>query len=310
MHANGFQRDLKGLPGGGLVSVSADPQQMIGVDPRLRPALSVKWLASLRRLGAVLKAAESGFTLDFHQATDPASLSRADLPLAPGPGPAIPLIGKTGELQVGVREPGRLARLGAAVIRAVAPARVATARAQEPKGVDLERQFPRHLAAEGATALNLLTHQFALRLSLHDAADVRAALTQLAPALPALGATFGMKGLGVAAPAAGENFYAVAQPNGKMVVFGVVGDSFVAASQAQRAAALASEPTHTVPGARGAAVVTLDARDVVGSLLARRLKGAAGLLAPLAVASLRDLTGALTISRSGLDGHFKLTIVK
>jgi hypothetical protein len=132
----------------------------------------------------------------------------------------------------------------------------------------------------------------------------------LAPALPALGATFGVKGLGVATPMEGESFYALAKPNAKTAVFGVVGDSFVAASQAQRAAQLSSEATHTLPGARGSAVMTVDARDLVGRLLASHLSGAAALLAPLAVASLRDFTGALTINRSGLNGHFKLTIVK
>ncbi|MEA2482550.1 MAG: hypothetical protein QOC55_497 [Thermoleophilaceae bacterium] len=310
MHASGFQHDLEGLPRGGLISVSADLQQMIGVDARLRPALSVKWLASLRRLGAVVKASPSGFTLDFHQATNSGSLSDADLPLAPKTGAPIPLIGKAGELQVGVREPGRLARLAVAVLNAVAPSHIAKARAQEPKGIDLEQQLPRHLAAVGTAAVNLLTREFALRLALHDSAEVRTALTRLAPALPALGATFGVKGLGIATPMEGESFYALAKPNGKTAVFGVVGDSFVAASQAQRAAELSSEATHTVPGARGSAVITVDARDLVGRLLASHLSGAAALLAPLAVASLRDFTGALTINRSGLNGHFKLTIVK
>src|SRR5205823_2902256 len=65
MRASGFERDLKGLPSGGLVRISADPRQMIGADPRLRPALDVKWLASLRRLGVVAKAVPSGVTLDF-----------------------------------------------------------------------------------------------------------------------------------------------------------------------------------------------------------------------------------------------------
>ena len=99
--------------------------------------------------------------------------------------------------------------------------------------------------------------------------------------------------------------------NGRTAVFGVVGDSLVAASEARRAADVASEPTHDAPGGvTGAAVVTVNARELAGRLLAKELKGPAGLFAPLAVASLRDFTGALTISRDGLLGHFKLTIVK
>jgi hypothetical protein len=122
---------------------------------------------------------------------------------------------------------------------------------------------------------------------------------------------FGIKGLGVATPETGESFYAIAKPNGRTAVYGVVGNSLVAASQARRAADLASEPTHDAPGGvKGAVVVTVDARELAGKLLAKQLKGPAGLFAPLAVASLRDLTGSLTISQDDLRGHFKLTIVK
>jgi hypothetical protein len=95
-----------------------------------------------------------------------------------------------------------------------------------------------------------------------------------------------------------------------MVVFGVVGGSVVAASAARRAADLASEATRTVPGPQASAVVTLNARELVGKLLARRLNGPAALAAPLAVSALRDLTGWLTIGRSGLRGHFTLKIVR
>jgi hypothetical protein len=133
---------------------------MIGVDPRLRPALDVKWLSSMRRLGAVLKASPDGLALDFRIATDAGSITDADLPLA--------------------------------------PRHVAQIRAFAPAGVDLERQLPRHL----------------------------------------------------------------------------------------------------------------DARELAGKLLARRLKGPAAIAAPLAVSALRDLTGSLTIDRSGLRGHFGLKIVR
>src|SRR5204863_594843 len=123
------------------------------------------------------------------------------------------------------------------------------------------------------------------RASLNQSADVRAALVQLAPALPDLAALLGIKGVGLATPEAGESFYALARPNGKTAIFGVVGDSLVAASEASRAAGLASEGTHKAPGdPKGAAVVTLDARNVLGKLLAKRLSGPAALFAPLAVA--------------------------
>jgi hypothetical protein len=310
MRESGFTRDLKGLPDGGFVRVSADPKAMLGADPRLRPALDVKWIASLRRLGAVVKAASTGITLDLHAATDKGAISDADLPLAPNPGP-LPLIGKRGELQVGIREPSRLARLAFQIAHAIAPRRMALLKALEPAGVDLERQIPHHLGDKAVLAWDPVGHGFAARADLNEAADVKAALAQLTPALPTAAALFGVKGLGVATPEAGESFYALAKPDGRTAVFGVVGNSLVAASEARRAADLASEPTHEAPGGvTGAAVITLNARELAGKLLAKELGGAAGLLAPLAVGSLRDLTGAVTIKRDGLRGQFKLTIVK
>jgi Protein of unknown function (DUF3352) len=310
MRESGFLRDLKGLPDGGLIRVSADPKAMLGADQRLRPALAVKWIASLRRLGAVVKTADTGITLDLHAVTDKGSISDADLPLAPKPGP-LPLIGRRGELQVGIREPSRLARLAFQVAHAIAPRRMALLKALEPAGIDLERQLPHHLGDKAVVAYDPVGQGFAARAALNEPADVKVALAQLTPALPAVASLFGIKGLGVATPESGERFYALAKPNGRTAVFGVVGGTLVVADQARRVAGLASEATHEAPGGvTGAAIVTLDARALAGKLLAKELGGPAALLAPLAVASLRDLTGALTISQDGLRGQFTLTIVK
>ena len=309
MRAGGFDRDFAGLPSDGLIRVSADPRALIGVDPRLRPALGVKWLNALRRLGLVVKMRSSGVTLDFHLASDKSSLTDGDLPLPVKTGP-LPLIGGQDEVRVGIREPGRLAKLLTAVVDVVAPARAAQFKARQPRGIDLQQQLPHHLASVAALAVNPFTRAFALRADLNDAAEVKAALGPLAPALPGLAALLGVRGLGVGTPQPGESFYALATPKGRTVVFGVVGNSLVAASDAKRAAHLPAQRAHTARGGTGAAVMTLDARRLAATLLARRLNGPAAVLAPLAVASLRDLTGALTINRSGLNGHFNLTIVK
>ena len=291
MRETGFNRDLAGLPADDLLRVSADPRAFIGVDPRLRPALGVKWIASLRRLGAVAQATPDGMTLDFHAATDPSAITTADLPLAPKARP-IPLLGKRGEIQVGLAEPDRLARFAFQVADAIAPKRMALLRALEPKGVELERQVPHHLADLLDLSIAPRTKNFGLRSGLIESGDVRSALTQLAPALPAAAALFGMPGLGVATPETGENFYALAKPNGRTVVFGIVGDKLVAASQARRAAALATQRTHLAPGnPKGAVVFTIPARD-------------------LPVAPLGDVTGVLTNSRKGLNGHLEMKVVK
>jgi hypothetical protein len=289
--------------------VSADPRTMLGADPRLRPALSVKWISAMKRFGAVVKAGATGITGDFHIGTDKGALGDDDLPLGSSK-EALPLIGGRNEIQIGLREPGRLARLAFQVWHAIAPRSAKRFRALEPTGVDLERQIPHHLATAAEIAYDPVSRRFALRATLNEAGDVRDSFATLAPALPALASAVGIKGLGVASPTTGENFYALAKPDGRTAIFGVLGNSLVAASEARRAADLVSEPTHTARGGTGSAVVTLNARDLVGRLLAKRIRGPAGLFAPLAVASLRDLTGALTVKRDGVDGHFKLTIVK
>jgi hypothetical protein len=310
MRESAFNRDLAKLPTGGLVRVSADPKALLAADPRRRSLLAVKWLASLRRLGAVVKAVPTGLTLDFRAATDSGAITDTDLPLAPKSG-TLPLIGRRGEVEVGVREPSRLARFAFQAAHAMAPKRMALLRALEPSGIDLEQQLPHHLKDYAVLAYDPLSHGFAARADLNESGDVKSALAMLTPALPAVGALFGIKGLGVATPEPGESFYALARPKGGTVVFGVVGNTLVIANQAPRAAGLASEATHTAPhGATGSAVVTVNARELAGKLLAKQLGGPAALIAPLAVASLRDLTGALAISRDGLRGHFKLTIVK
>lgn len=310
MREKDFSADLAGLPQNGLVRVSAGPGQMIGADARLRPALDVKWLASMRRLGAVLTAAKDGVALDFHLSTDAGRLSEADLPLAPRAGP-LPLVGGAGDVQVGIRGPGRLARLAFAVWRAVAPQEAARFRSREPSGVDLEQQLPRHLGDRAVAALDPFAHTFQARADLDDAADVKSALVALAPALPDLAALLGIKGLGIGLPQPGDSFYALANTRGRMAVFGVVGNSLVAASDPARAAGLASEPSHPAPhGTRGQAVFTLSAGRFAEKLVASRLSGPAALFGPLVFGALRDLTGALTIKRSGLSGHAKLTIVK
>jgi hypothetical protein len=310
MRTEDFTADLAGLPSGGLVRVSADPRMMLGADQRFRPALTVKWISALRRMGAVAKASDTGLTLDLRVASDKTVLKDADLPLAPKP-ESLPLIGTKSEVQVALAQPDRLVRLAVAMWHAMSPVKAAALDKAQPPGVDLERQIPHHLVGPAAFAIDPVTRSFESRSVLIEAGDVRDALTVLAPKLPDLGALFGIKGLGVGSPAPGENFYALANTKGPMAVFGVVGNSLVAASDPSHAAGLASEPTHTAPGdPKGAAVITVDARNLAGNLLAKRLRGAVGLLAPLIASALRDFTGTLTIDRSALRGHFKLTIVK
>ena len=308
MREDEFLRDVEGLPDGALARVSGDPRAMIAANPRLRSALDVKWLSSLRRLGATAELKPSGVSLNLRVRTDAGALDDDDLPFAPKPG-ALALLGGEKEVKAGMREPARLARFVADVWNAVAPRRAERLRRAAAGRIDW-RRIVRHLADHAVIAFDPFTQRFAARVAVNEAADVREGLTEIAPALPDAAAALGRPGLGIATPEAGESFYALATPTGRTVVFGVVGQALVAASEAGRAAGLASEATAPAPGPPAAAVLTADARALAGAALQRVLGGAAGLIAPLVVAPLRDLTAKLAISRAELRVRARLAIVR
>ncbi len=152
---------------------------------------------------------------------------------------------------------------------------------------------------------------FGVRAQLKDPAAFERTLAKVAPVLPnaAEGAGFGTVGL--AKPKAGEDFYALAQPDGDSVVFGVVDDVFVLANDPSRAGRLATEDPAKVPGFDGAMVLKADAGELVNQVLGAvgdNLDGINEIGARLFTESLGDLTGSLESSTSGLRGSFELAV--
>jgi hypothetical protein len=94
-------------------------------------------------------------------------------------------------------------------------------------------------------------------------------------------------------------------PGGKNPAFGVVGKSFVLATDAPRAAQFADESASTVPDAKGAFVLSFDARSLANVIAQRQGKGVA---AQLFTAALGDLVGSVESETSGLTANFKLKI--
>jgi hypothetical protein len=311
MRASEFEHDLAGLPPGAGVRVDADPRALIAADPRLRRALRVPWITSLRRAAATVKAEADGIALTLRVRTDPRGLSSADLPLSPGTRP-LPVIGRAGEVAIGVADPARLVRFALAVERALAPERAARAaelaRIVRGRGVDLARDFLARLGGTAALALDPVGRSLALRVPVREPAAFTAALDRVADSLPDLAAALGIRGLGVATPEAGGRFYALARAHGTTLVFGVVGSALIAASRPRRAAALVSEGTRVVPRLGGALVATVDAQTLALRLLAPRLRGLAAVGAPLALAPLGDVTAAVRIDRSALTATAKLPV--
>jgi hypothetical protein len=288
LRAADFTRRFAGLPAGGPgLRLAADPRALIAATPSLRGALNVKWVGALRRAALTMRVAPYGFSVSMRVATDPRALSDADLPLAPGAGAAPPVIGRRGEGAIGIRDPARALAFAMTVFRAAAPRRAAElaliARALRARGVDLRADVIGRLGAVASIAFNRRTHDWALRIALLDAAGVRAALVRLAGSLPDLAAAVGIRGVGLATPDVGASFYALARPTARVIVFGVVGTSFVAATQPKRAAQLVSEPSRTIVGARGSLVASI---PIDGD----------------------RLTGSLTVAANGITGRGRLTL--
>jgi hypothetical protein len=303
-----FDEAFEHLPEGAAARVSADPRALIHGSPRLRPLLKVAWVASIRHAAGVLRFRDDGVTADLEVRTDKDLLTASDVPIAPGSRPP-PLIGRDDEVRAAVRDPRRVLRFAEAVARALFPVRAERVdRLARARGVDLSREVLEHADGSGAVAVDPFSRVYAARLGVRDPAGVEDGLAQLAPVLPQMAAAAGIGGVGVAAPGQGERFYALARPDGKSLVFGVVGPSFVVSNDARRAASLPSEATTRAPVTGGTAVLTADARELAARLLADRLGGLAGLAAPLAVRSLGDLSAWAKADRSALFVHARLSV--
>jgi hypothetical protein len=113
-------------------------------------------------------------------------------------------------------------------------------------------------------------------------------------------------------PGRGEDFYVLTDADGS-VVFGVVDDVLVVASDTRRANALATEEPVAVPGASGSVVVGADAEQLVNTLL-EEFGSAFGIpdLGPLGTGLLTrplgDLNGSVSASTGELRGTLRLAI--
>lgn len=308
-----FDASLEGLPGEALLRTYFDVQGLLAADPDTRDALEVEWVKALRTFGLTASASDDTIDVDFDLKTE-GDLSDEDLPLAPGSqAPAI--VDEAGQVNVGLRDLGQLIRFAENAGQAVDPSGFGQyQQAKEQLDRQLEISIDDDLIAQLSrdVAVNVAVDgSFGVRAELEDPAAFERTLAKVAPVLPkaAEGAGFGTVGL--AKPKAGEDFYALAQPDGDSVVFGVVDGVFVLANDPSRAGRLATEDPAKVPGLDGALVLKADAGELVNQVLAAvgdDLDGINGIGARLFTQSLGDLTGSLESSTSGLRGSFELEV--
>jgi hypothetical protein len=152
-----------------------------------------------------------------------------------------------------------------------------------------------------------------VRAELKDPRAFDRTLAKVADVLPSFAEGAGFGTVGLSKPSRGEDFYALAQPDGDAVVFGVVDDVLVVANDPNRAGQLAGAEPSAVPGAKGSVALSANAQEIVNALLgefgpALGLGDLGGLGGALFTRPLGDLTGFMSASSDELRGKFTLAI--
>jgi hypothetical protein len=303
MSEQDFNDALGSLDPDSLVRVIGNLQALLS-EPDAAAARKIKWVDALRTFGLTFRAESDGIALAFDAKTE-GDLQDSDLPLAAGSSSA-PVVRRAGEVGIGLRDPAQVLAFGQMAAQLTDPTGYAKFKAQKAKlskqlGIDIDRALIGQLTGNSALSI-ALDGKFALRADLHDPAAAEATLKKAAPRL--VKAAKG-KSVGLSTPKNGKGFYALAQANGKKVVFGVVGKSFVAASDAARAAQFAGQSPSVVPGAKGSLVVASDARALANAVAQRQGQGTA---AQIVTGALGDVTGWVDTETSGMTGALKLFV--
>jgi hypothetical protein len=287
---DGQGMDADALPGedDALLRVTGDPRPL--VRDALPGAEEVPWVAALRSYDLTLRLEEDAVVADAGVRTDPAGLSEADLPLATGE--ESPPVGRLdGVLAAANRNQSRttvfLTRLARA---ALADSRFVAA--VEELEADLGISFEEEVLAQFDGPSASITKPNTAFGAVSDVADperMRELLPKLVPRMPeiltALNRGLGSRGLqllllfapdapltpgvlgalrhGMDIRARGgaqdEQLYEIDPGDGmEQVVFGMIGDRFVVASDMELAHTVAEMPLSEVDGARGAGVARTD----------------------------------------------------
>ncbi|HYP49162.1 MAG TPA: DUF3352 domain-containing protein [Thermoleophilaceae bacterium] len=309
-----FNEGLEGLPENALVRVYADIERLLASSSGGRQARKIKWVGALRTAGLTAGARKNSIDVDFNLRTDSGSLREQDLPIAPGedsPG----VVERPGEIGIGVRNASQIVRFAEAALQAVDPSSSGDFQAgkrqiEQALKVDVDRDVVAQLTGE--LSVNIaLNGKFGVRAELKDPAAFERTLAKVADVLPDVAEGLTGDKVGLAKPKSGEDFYALAQPDGDSVVFGVVDDAFVLANDPARAGLLGSASPRDVPGAKGAVVLQADAEELANGLLKRLgpQMGLGGIFGGrLLTGPLGDLTGSIQSDTDGMRGKFRLEI--
>jgi hypothetical protein len=310
-----FNDGLDGLPEDALARVYADVEALLKSDPGAADALKIKWVDALRTLGMTVVAKSNSIDVDFRLRTE-GDLSDADLPIAPGD-EAPGVIKREGELGLGIRDLAHIVKFAENSAQAIDPGGFgdyakAKATIDKQLGVKLDRDLIGQLTGNVSSSISL-DGKFGVRSELKDPRAFERTLAKVADVLPSFAEGAGFGTVGLSKPKGGQDFYALAQPDGDAIVFGVVDDVLVVANDPARASQLAAEEPAAVSGAKGSVVISADAEQLVNTLLgqfgpALGLGDLGGLGGALFTRPLGDLNGFMSASPDELRGKLTLAI--
>jgi Protein of unknown function (DUF3352) len=310
-----FDEGLSGLPEGALVRIYADVEALLKSDPGSADARRIKWIAALRQAGATVTAKEDAIDVDFRARTE-GDLSDEDLPIAPGD-EAPPVIKRSGEIGLGIRDLAHIVQFAENAGQSIDPSgfgdyEQAKKTIDRQLGVSLDSDLIAQLNGD-VSATVALNGGFGVRAELKDPAAFKKTLARVADVLPSFAEGAGFGTVGLSKPKAGQRFYALAQPDGDAVIFGVVDGVLVVANAAKRAAAVAAAEPADVPGASGSVTVSADAERLVTRILSQfGSEFGFGDLGSLGVGiftrPLGDLNGWMSASPDELRGKLTLAV--
>lgn len=309
-----FDEGREGLSDDGIARVYANLGALLAGIDGLEEVRRVKWIAALQGLGLDLSLEDDRITIDFSIKTDSEGLEDADLPIASGD-EAPKIVERPGEIAIGVRDLGQIVTFVETVAQAVDPSgfgdyAAAKRTLEERLDVDVERDLLDQLSGDTTASISL-DGRFGVRAELKDPAAFERTLAKVADVLPELLEGAGFDDVGLSKPRGGEDFYALAEPDGTTFVFGVVNEVFVLAVDEERASAMATATPKAVPGAKGAVVVSADAEEVANQLLADIGSdlGIPDEIDPkIFTKPLGQLTGWLSADTESVDGKLTLAL--
>jgi hypothetical protein len=299
-----YNSDLGTLPKNALISAFGNLSGVLS-SPSAAKARRVPWVAALRGYGISISAGSGGLTFQYTLDTDGATLSSAQLPIAPGSSP--PGLAGTMPIQFGLRQPATFLKFVLDAERRTSPARYAANLAQmtavsRRTGVDFNRDVLGEIGNNAA--VESTGHGFIVRVDVVNPPAAARTLRKLGGAAVQM---FGSSSGSRVTPGP-TGFETIRSAHGRSLLFGLVGSEFVAGTGSPaQLRAFAAASAAAAPGAQGAAAFRVALPELLRLAMGRTQSKTLGQVQQV-LGSLGDVTGWISSSTGALTGSATLAL--